>query len=123
MISDKYLTKLLREVVSLNAAGSCEWPGCNLTVCDPHHYYSRSNHAITWDSESCLWLCSNHHVGTISAHNTPFIFEAMIIYYHVRTPEWLEEVRKKRNAIQPMTDDYRQECKERLLAQLKGGAA
>jgi hypothetical protein len=122
-ISDKYLTDLLRQVVSLNASGVCEWPTCNSTICDPHHYFSRDNNAIRWDADSCLWLCSSHHTGTISAHHEPMIFEAVIIYYQIRTAEWLQSVIEKRNMVVKDTPDYRQECKAKLLTQLDWMAA
>ncbi|MFA5452510.1 MAG: hypothetical protein WC248_02930 [Candidatus Methanomethylophilaceae archaeon] len=122
-VSEKYLRDLLREVVSLRAGGVCEWPGCNSTICDPHHYFSRDSNAVRWDADSCLWLCSNHHTGTISAHHTPMIFEAMIIYYQIRNIEWLQSVIEKRNMVVKDTPTYRQECKEKLLVELERMAA
>jgi len=123
-VSEKYLTDLLRKVVAAKANYVCEWPGCNSTLCDPHHYFSRENNAIRWDADSCLWLCANHHTGTISAHHTPMIFEQVIIYYQVRTIEWLQSVIEKRNQIIALPKEiYRQECKKKLLADLERMAA
>ena len=122
-VSEKYLRDLLRRVVSWKAYGTCEWPTCNSTICDPHHYFSRDNNAIRWDADSCLWLCQTHHVGTISAHHEPMIFEAVIIYYQIRTIEWLQSVIEKRNLVVKDTPVYRQKCKWKLLAELGRMAA
>lgn len=51
------------------------------------------------------------------------IFEAMIIYYQVRTTEWLQSVIEKRNMVVKDTPTYRQECKEKLLVELERMAA
>jgi hypothetical protein len=67
-----------------------------------------------------LWLCCEHHTGRISAHSEPKIFEAMIIYYQVRTIEWLQEVIDRKNQIITIAPEiYREEQKEVLLAEMK----
>lgn len=120
-VSDKYLRDLLREVVSLRANNCCEWPGCKNTECDPHHFFTKDNLSIRYSPESCLWLCQSHHTGRISAHSEPKIFEAMIIYYQVRTIEWLQEVINRKNQIITIPEDqFREEQKEKLKAELTG---
>ena len=119
-VSDKYLRDLLREIVSLRANNCCEWPGCKNTECDPHHFFTKDNLSIRYSPESCLWLCCEHHTGRISAHSEPKIFEAVIIYYHVRTIEWLQEVIERKNQIITVAPEiYREEWKVKLLAELK----
>jgi hypothetical protein len=48
------------------------------------------------------------------------IFEAVIIYYQVRTIEWLQEVIDRKNQIITVAPEiYREEWKEKLMAELK----
>ncbi|MDD5006330.1 MAG: hypothetical protein PHS33_07550 [Candidatus Omnitrophica bacterium] len=119
-VSDKYIRDLLREIVSFRAGGVCEFPGCKNTECDPRHFFSKDSLSVRYSYESCLWLCQAHHTGRISAHSEPLIFEAMIIYYQVRTIEWLQEVIDRKNQIITVAPEiYREEWKEKLLAELK----
>ena len=120
-VSEEYLLKIYREIVGFNADWKCEWPGCKAEGHDlnPHHFDSRGNLSIKFDPFCSLYLCTPHHTGSISAHSQPMIFEAVIIYYQVRTIEWLQEVIDRKNQIITVAPEiYREECKEKLLAEL-----
>jgi hypothetical protein len=124
MTSDKYLKELLRDVVSQRAGGHCEFPGCNIQECDPHHWHSKSNHAILYDPDACINLCAGHHTGnTLSAHRSPFQFKKVIIENCVRSEDWADQVMIK--AHQVVKDDkyFRETCKFKLLDELKKAAA
>lgn len=115
--------KLLREVVALRAGGHCEYPGCSITDCDPHHVGGRSNFVI-YDPDTCINLCCGHHNGnTISAHLSPEIFKQLIIAHGVRSREWFDEVSRKKNQTQKDTPEFRAACKEKLQSELRRLAA
>lgn len=119
-VSDKYLRDLLREVVSIRAEGKCEFPLCINHQCDPHHAYSQKNNAIKYDFESCINLCAEHHTGgNQSAHRSPLQFKKIMIENLVRSEEWFDAVMLK--AKRRTKDDryFREECKEKLLEELK----
>jgi Zn-finger protein len=121
-VSEEYLLKIFHEIVGFNADFNCEWPGCKAEGPDlnAHHFDSRGNLSIKFDPFCGLYLCTNHHTGRISAHSEPKIFEAMIIYYQVRTIEWLQEVIERKNKIITVAPEiYREEQKEVLLAEMK----
>ncbi len=121
-VSDKYLDDLLREIVSIRADGHCEFPGCNITDCDPHHWFSkRTNLAIKYDYFCAINLCSSHHTGSLlSAHLSPVAFRQAIIRAGVRTEEWAQEVHRRASQIITVDEQtFRQEWKEKLLAELK----
>ena len=119
-VSDKYLMAISRRIVGLRAGWKCEFPGCNAYAEDlnHHHWFSRDNQSVRYDPDNGIWLCSNHHTGLISAHREPMIFEAMIIYYHVRTVEWLQELTVKKNIIVKNNNSFREYWKEKLQEEL-----
>ncbi len=121
-VSDKYLRDLLREIVSLRADGHCEFPDCNITDCDPHHWFSKkTNLAIRYDPYACLYLCAGHHTGSLlSAHLSPVEFRRAILRAGVRSEEWAHEVHRRASQIITVDEQtFRQEWKEKLLAELK----
>jgi len=118
-ISEKYLKDLLREVVSLRAAGRCEFPGCINVQCDPHHAYSQSNNAIKYDFDACINLCSLHHTAQAnSAHKSPYFFKQIIIENLVRSEEWFDAVMVKAHTQRKDDNYFREEWKAKLLAEL-----
>jgi hypothetical protein len=123
MISDKYLLNLLREVVSARANHHCEWPGCNETTCDPHHFFSKENKSIRYDPDACLFLCCAHHTGDfLSAHRSPAYFQHIIIYERVRDVRWLAEITRRKNQIVKYNDQFRSDWKDKLLNHLREAA-
>jgi hypothetical protein len=119
-ISEKYLKDLLREVVSLRAAGRCEFPGCINVQCDPHHAYSQSNNAIKYDFESCINLCDTHHNNSSAApHRSKLQFKKIMIENLVRSEEWFDAVMCKAHTQRKDDNYFREEWKAKLLAELK----
>jgi len=116
IVSDKYLRDLLREVVSLRAGGHCEFPGCACRDCDPHHWESKENNAIRYDSFACLYLCAEHHTGSIfSAHHDPLAFKQEILLEGVRSPEWADQIHLRALQIVKADNLFRVEWKIKLL--------
>lgn len=121
-VSDKYLRDLLRDIVSFRANGHCEFPDCKNTECDPHHWFAKkTNTAIKYDYDACINLCTGHHTGNLlSAHLSPMLFRQAILRAGVRSEEWAHEVHRKASQIITVDEQtFRQEWKEKLLAELK----
>lgn len=119
-VSDKYLRDLLRVVVSFRANNCCEFPGCVNCQCDPHHWASKKNNSIRNDYDACLNLCVGHHTGNqLSAHKSPRLFKLHIINCGVRTQAWADKVEQKARQAAKDTAEFREECKEKLLAEMK----
>jgi hypothetical protein len=117
-VSDKYLLNLLRQVVSIRAGGSCEFPGCSNTECDPHHIYSRENKSTRYDKDNCVWLCNEHHRD---AETRPNAFLSMMIY--LRGQKWIADLLNKKNKVVKFNDAFRAGWKEKLEDELRRLAA
>ena len=118
-VSDKYNLDLFQEIVGFRADWRCEMPDCGATGHDlnPHHVEGRDNKSTRYDAEyNGIWLCYNHHCF---AHNNPREFKKILIYNKVRSREWFEELTRRTNIIVKFNNSYREEWKEKLLAELK----
>jgi hypothetical protein len=114
--------KLKRELDDLwskavKLVGKCEY--CSKTdYLNAHHIYSRSNHAVRWNLDNGICLCSGHHTlsSKFSAHKTPLEFTEFII--EKRGEAWYNKLREKANSVVKYTlDDYKQ-IKKRLNSRI-----
>jgi hypothetical protein len=115
-ISDKTLLKAWSKAVRERADYKCEYPDCsvNYTQVHPHHFFSRRHVSLRYDLENGICLCPVHHtMGSFSAHKDP-TFKDLIIATGVRSSEWLDKLIQKRNIIQKNTQQWKDECYERL---------
>ena len=115
-ITDDHLLKLWANIVKERAGWKCEYPGCvvRATQLHPHHWYSRRHASLRYDPLNGLCLCSHHHtMGAFSAHNDPD-FKDRIISTGVRTPEWNDKLREKRNVIVKNNQAFKEETYENL---------
>ena len=69
------------------------------TYLNSHHIYSRNNHAIRWDIDNGVTLCSGCHTmsSRFSAHKTPLEFVLWI--KEKRGDEWFNRLREKARAV------------------------
>ena len=115
-ITDAKLLKLWADIVRERAGWRCEYPDCDIhaTQLHPHHFYSRRHAAIRYDPDNGLCLCSHHHtMGSFSAHHDPD-FKDRIISTGVRTPEWNDKLREKRNMIVKNNKAFKEDAYEKL---------
>jgi len=115
MISKHSLEAGFNERVGLNAGWKCEMPGCTAVGRDlhPHHAYSKKNGNIAYDPDAGIWLCPVHHAEAEA--NRPAFLEK-IIAAGVRTPEWHDElIRKKNKIVDRKSAGFLEACKNKLL--------
>jgi hypothetical protein len=76
---------------------------------------------MRFNEKACVNLCVNHHTADLfSAHNSPEAFWKFIIESGVRSQEWEDNLLIVKNQIITMPEEqYREDCKEKLLAELK----
>ena len=117
-VSDKFLLNLLRQVVSIRAGGSCEFPGCSNTECDPHHTFSRGNKSTRYNPDNCAWLCNEHHRWSES-HYEGF----RLIMLGLRGAQWWCNLTHAKNQVVKFNDAFRAGWKEKLQDELKRMAA
>ena len=115
-VTDCYLMKMLGNICKERADFKCEYPDCNIksSQLHPHHFYSRRHAAIRYDPDNIIILCAVHHtMGSFSAHNDPD-FKDRIIATGVRTPEWNDRLREKRNVIVKNSQAFKEQAYENL---------
>lgn len=116
-ISDAYLLKLWAKIVKERAGYRCEYPDCNInaTQLHPHHWYSRRHKSLRYDPMNGIALCAHHHtMGSFSAHHDPD-FKDRILATGVRSVEWSDKLREKRNVkITQDEDSFRADALENL---------
>jgi len=115
-ISDDHLLKLWGNVVKERAGHRCEYPDChiNATQFHPHHWYSRRHASLRYDPLNGICLCSHHHtMSPFSAHNDPD-FKDRILSTGVRTAEWNDALREKRNQIVKNNAAFKEAALENL---------
>ena len=123
VISDAKLLKLWGNIVRERADWRCEYPDCTVhaTQFHPHHFYSRRHLSIRYDPQNGLCLCAHHHtMGAFAAHSDPD-FKDRIISTGVRTPEWREELIKKRTLIIANKQKFKEDAYQFLIMLSKGG--
>ena len=116
-ITDAALLKLWANIVKERAGWKCEYPdcNCNYTQLHPHHFYSRRHASLRYDPDDGVALCPFHHtMGAFSAHHDPD-FKDRIIATGVRTREWQEKLREKRNLIVKNNQAFKEAARENLL--------
>ena len=115
-ITDDYLLKLWGNIVKERAGCKCEYPDCTVrtTQLHPHHWYSRRHASLRYDPMNGIALCAFHHtMGSFSAHSDPD-FKDKIISTGVRTPEWNDALREKRNMIVKNNQAFKEDAYENL---------
>ena len=115
-ISDGALLKLWGNIVKERAGWKCEYPDCDVraTQLHPHHWYSRRHSSIRYDPLNGICLCAVHHtMGSFSAHHDPD-FKDRILSTGVRTAEWNDKLREKRNLVVKNNQAFKNEAYELL---------
>jgi hypothetical protein len=117
----KSLNYLLREVVRLRAKDKCEYPLCFCREGDPHHWFSRANHATRYDFEgNLLWLCSEHHTtGSLSAHKSPQAFKKEIIDKGIRSQAWVDKAALNAKQVVKVNKEYKTKWRKLLTDELE----
>lgn len=118
-ISDAKLLKLWGDRVRERANWRCEYPDCSVhtTQLHPHHFYSRRHAALRYDVENGIALCAVHHtLGSFSAHNDPD-FKDRIIATGVRSQDWNEKLRLKRNLIVKNNQAFKEAALRALIGE------
>lgn len=115
-ITDRQLLKIWADICKERAGWKCEVADCNTraTQLHAHHIFSRRHTILRYNPENSICLCSVHHsLGSFSAHSDP-TFLTRLIATGVRSTEWLENLTVKRNIIQKNTQQFRDECYQKL---------
>lgn len=115
-VSDKYLLDLWRQIVGKRAGWRCEFPDCGKIGTAPHHVFSRENLSTRYDPDNGIWLCYGHHCF---AHNNSREFKKEIIYWKVRSRQWLDELTIKANQIVTISPDLFRQDQKIILQGLK----
>lgn len=121
ILTDKKLLKLWRNACLEKAGYACEFPDCtvNYNQLQAHHIFSRRGVATRYLLKNALCLCSYHHtMGSFSAHSDP-TFMTTIIATGVRSEAWLDDLIIERRRVQKNTQEFRNECYQKLLPYLK----
>ena len=115
-INDKNLLKLWAEAVKERAGQRCEYCDCNVNYkqVHAHHVFSRRGVSTRYLLKNSLCLCPSHHtMGSFAAHSDP-TFMATIIATGVRSEAWLDDLIIERRKVQKNTQEFRDECYEKL---------
>ena len=69
------------------------------TYLNSHHIYSRSNHAIRWDLDNGIALCSGCHTmsSKFSAHKTPMLFYEFLL--ELKGQDFIDRLREKARTV------------------------
>ena len=116
-VTDASLLKLLGNICKERANFRCEYPDCDVrsSQLHPHHFYSRRNASIRYDPDNIIVLCPIHHtLGSFSAHNDPD-FKDRIIATCVRSQDWNEKLRLKRNLIVKNNQAFKDAALKKLM--------
>jgi len=116
-ITDAKLLQLWGDRVRERADWRCEYPDCSVrtTQLHPHHFYSRRHAAIRYDVDNGICLCPVHHtLGSFSAHQDPD-FKDRIIGMGVRSQDWNDNLRLKRNMIVKNNQAFKDAAYKKLM--------
>ena len=120
VLTDKKLLAYWRQACLERAGYKCEYPDCTVHArqLHAHHLYSRRHVNLRYDIDNSICLCAVHHtMGSFSAHRDPD-FKDTLILGNVRTRDFFDELREKRNFIRKNTKDFKEECYQKLKVYL-----